>query len=47
MPQIANVKGEWPPLPYKDWRDTIATLHLWLQIVGKISISQSAWVNHS
>ncbi len=37
----------WPPLPYSEWRDTAATLHLWLQIVGKIALVQRAWVNHS
>ena len=37
----------WPPLPYEAWRETCATLHLWLQIVGKIALVQCAWVNHS
>jgi hypothetical protein len=37
----------WPALPLEAWRDTYATLHLWLQIVGKIRLSQSPWVNHS
>lgn len=37
----------WPPLPFHEWRDTAATLHLWLQIVGKIALVQRPWVNHS
>jgi hypothetical protein len=37
----------WPRLPYEAWRDTAATLHLWLQIVGKIALAQRPWVNHS
>jgi hypothetical protein len=37
----------WPSLPLEDWRDTCATLHLWMQIVGKIRLAQSPWVNHS
>ena len=37
----------WPELPYEAWRDTAATLHLWLQIVGKIALVQRPWVNHS
>ena len=37
----------WPSLPLEAWRDTYATLHLWLQIVGKIRLAQSPWVNHS
>jgi hypothetical protein len=37
----------WPELPYPGWRDTLATLHMWTQIVGKIRLSQSPWLNHS
>jgi len=37
----------WAPLPYEEWRETCATLHLWLQIVGKIRVVQCPWVNHS
>ncbi|MEJ2076576.1 MAG: DUF5996 family protein [Acidobacteriota bacterium] len=37
----------WPSLPLKEWRDTCATLHLWTQIVGKIRLIRSPWVNHS
>ncbi|MEW6440542.1 MAG: DUF5996 family protein, partial [bacterium] len=37
----------WAKLPLEAWGDTYATLHLWMQIVGKIRLSQSAWVNHS
>ncbi len=37
----------WPALPLEAWADTYATLHLWLQIVGKIRLTQTPWVNHS
>jgi hypothetical protein len=37
----------WPSLPLDAWKDTYATLHMWVQIVGKIRLVQSAWVNHS
>lgn len=37
----------WPPLPLSAWSDTAATLHMWLQIVGKIRLSCSPWTNHS
>jgi hypothetical protein len=37
----------WPALPYEAWSDTANTLHLWLQIVGKIQLMQCPWVNHS
>lgn len=37
----------WPSLPLEAWRETYAVLHLWTQIVGKIRLSLSPWVNHS
>ena len=38
---------EWPQLPYAAWQDTCDTLHLWTQIVGKIRLMQTPWLNHS
>src|SRR6202165_3607090 len=37
----------WPDLPYPAWRGTAATLQLWTQIVGKIRLSLTPWLNHS
>ena len=37
----------WPALPIAAWRDTCTTLHLWTQIVGKIRLAKSPWLNHS
>ncbi len=37
----------WPALPLEAWSDTYATLHLWTQIVGKVRLAQSPWLNHS
>jgi hypothetical protein len=37
----------WPELPYPAWQDTCATLHLWTQIVGKIRLALTPWLNHS
>ena len=45
--QPNDTASAWPPLPYDAWHDTYATLHLWLQIAGKIALTQSAWINHS
>ena len=36
----------WPPLPLKEWQDTYRTLHMWLQIVGKIRMSLTPPLNH-
>ncbi len=38
---------DWPELPYAAWKDTRDTLHLWTQIVGKIRLMQTPWLNHS
>ena len=37
---------ELPPLPLADWQDTQATLHMWMQIVGKIQLALTPLVNH-
>ena len=37
----------WPSLPLEPWRETYAALHLWTQIVGKVRLAQTPWINHS
>jgi hypothetical protein len=37
----------WTSISYAAWKDTYATLLLWTQIVGKIRLVQTPWVNHS
>jgi hypothetical protein len=37
----------WPALSYPAWRETAGTLHLWTQIVGKVRLALTPWVNHS
>src|SRR5687768_11643157 len=39
--------NDWPLLPFHEWKDTYATLHMWSQIVGKIRLVETPWVNHS
>jgi hypothetical protein len=39
--------GPWPDLPYEAWKDTCDTLHLWTQVVGKIRLALTPWLNHS
>jgi len=43
----ASRSQAWPSLPLDAWSDTCATLHMWIQIVGKIRLTQSPWINHS
>lgn len=44
---MASRTESWPELPYAAWRDSCATLQLWTQIVGKIRLVQTPWLNHS
>ena len=46
MPVAEPWPEQWPVLPVEAWADTRATLHLWMQIVGKIRLAESPWVNH-
>jgi hypothetical protein len=46
-PKKDDASPSWPELPYAAWKDTYATLHLWTQIVGKIRLAQTPWLNHS
>jgi hypothetical protein len=47
MPTHETPDAAWPPLPLGAWSETCATLHMWMQIVGKIRLVQSPPVNHS
>ena len=37
----------WPEIDFATWKDTLATVHLWAQIVGKIRLKAMPWLNHS
>jgi len=40
-------RDEWPELSYEAWKDTYATLHMWTQVVGKVTLARTAPLNHS
>ena len=46
---MANIASDWPELPYDAWRDTLDTLHMYTQIVGKVRLAmtpfESQWAN--
>ena len=44
---LTPLQNSWPELPLAPWRDTCATLHLFTQIVGKIRLARTPWLNHS
>jgi hypothetical protein len=45
MPSSAS--EAWPELPYGAWKETATTLQLWTQIVGKVRLALTPWLNHS
>ncbi|MGA7919144.1 MAG: DUF5996 family protein [Candidatus Acidiferrales bacterium] len=36
----------WPTLPLHSWSDTLTTLHMWTQIVGKVRLALTPYMNH-
>jgi hypothetical protein len=43
---MSTIETRWPALPFADWKDTYATLHMWTQIVGKVRLALSPPINH-
>ena len=43
---IGSKEQMWPALPFAEWKDTCATLHMWTQIVGKVRLELSPYLNH-
>ena len=39
-------RSAWPELRFAEWRDSGSTLQLWTQIVGKLRLALSPWLNH-
>jgi hypothetical protein len=48
LPPLSHDEREqlWPALPLAAWQDTYRTLHMWMQIVGKIKLELHPYVNH-
>src|SRR5438128_294048 len=42
----AAAAQDWPALEYAASRDTLSTLQLWTQVVGKVRLALSPWMNH-
>jgi hypothetical protein len=40
------MNNSWPELKFSEWQDTLGTLHMWTQVVGKIRLEQTPLVNH-
>jgi uncharacterized protein DUF5996 len=41
----ADDDARWPALPYADWKSTQATLHMWMQVVGKVKLALTPFLN--
>lgn len=46
MSTAQPAKQEWPALRVDDWTTTRDTLHMWLQIVGKVELTSTTLINH-
>ena len=44
---ISTQPTSWPVLNYESYHSTIETVHLWTQIIGKIRLRLTPWINHS
>jgi hypothetical protein len=44
---VSSVADAWPELPLEAWQETCTALHLRLQIIGKVRLACSPWLNHS
>ena len=44
---MASERAVWPALPYASWKDTYETLHMWMQVVGKVALALAPPINHS
>src|SRR5882724_10956590 len=44
--RLTDLPECWPSLPLESWEPTRATLHMWMQIVGKVRLALTPMVNH-
>jgi hypothetical protein len=48
LPPLSQTEREqlWPALPLEEWQETYRTLHMWMQIVGKVKLELHPSINH-
>jgi hypothetical protein len=46
VPLSTNNRDFLPALPFESWKDSLATLHMWAQVVGKVRLTLCPLVNH-
>jgi hypothetical protein len=42
---MTGADDPWPELPYAAWQPTLTTLHMWAQIVGKVKLELTPFLN--
>src|SRR4051794_14399640 len=47
MATVSSNPSGWPKLRYSEWAETCSTLHRMAQVVGKIRLAATPWINHS
>ena len=43
---LSDTPEAWPALPLASWKDTCDTLHMWMQIAGKVRLALTPLINH-
>ncbi|HEV2654692.1 MAG TPA: DUF5996 family protein [Ktedonobacteraceae bacterium] len=48
LPPLSQAEREhlWPALPLEEWQETYRTVHMWMQIVGKVKLQLHPYINH-
>ncbi|HLZ57005.1 MAG TPA: DUF5996 family protein [Ktedonosporobacter sp.] len=48
LPPLSQAEREhlWPALPLSEWQETYRTVHMWMQIVGKVKLELHPYINH-
>ncbi|MCO5934168.1 DUF5996 family protein [Mucilaginibacter sp. RB4R14] len=44
---MSNPTHAWPKLDFHYLKDTINTVHMWAQMIGKVRLKKMPWINHS
>ncbi len=42
---MKSIDEKWPALPYDEWKDTLDTLHMCMQVIGKVKLKLSPFIN--
>jgi Family of unknown function (DUF5996) len=46
MPAARDARDDvWPSLPYLEWKTTLTTVHMWTQIIGKVKLELTPFLN--